>query len=149
MSTSNNDLYKSFKTRPYLIQDSNNNTVNDPEQVLKELEREIRTITDIVEWSLGNDKQLLDDIDNYDGYNNASKIGIALGLRLPEGVMEHQQEDYYLYKKNLITREEYDKRIRKNKGNSRREWLYHRRLIDESSSWLERMKAGEYIEHKQ
>ena len=141
LSTSNNDLYKSFKTRPYLIQDSNNKTIDDPEQVLKELEREIRTITDIVEWSLGNDKQLLDDIDNYDGYNNASKIGIALGLRLPEGVIEHQQEDHYLYSNNHISKKEYDKRIRKNKGNSRREWLYHRRLIDEASSWLERMKA--------
>lgn len=136
-----NACYKSFTSTPFLIQDVTKNSIEDHDLVLSQLQEEVHTITQIVEWSLQNDKNLLEDLENYTGYNNASKIGIALGITIPQGVIQHQQEDHYQYTHGEISQEEYLKRIGKNKGNSRREWLYHRRLTDEASSWLERVKA--------
>ena len=141
MSKNSKECYKSFTSTPFLIQDVKKNTIEDQKLVLSQLREEVRTITQIVEWSLHNDKHLLEDLDNYSGYSNASKIGIALGLTLPQGVIQHQQEDYYQYTAGIISEQEYLRKISKNSGNSRREWLYHRRLIDEASSWSERIKA--------
>lgn len=141
LSKNSKECYKSFTSTPFLIQDVKKNTIEDQKLVLSQLREEVRTITQIVEWSLHNDKHLLEDLDNYSGYSNASKIGIALGLTLPQGVIQHQQEDYYQYTAGIISEQEYLRKISKNSGNSRREWLYHRRLIDEASSWSERIKA--------
>lgn len=135
------ECYKSFTSTPFLIQDAKKNTIEDHSAVLQQLQEEVHTITQVAEWSLQNDKNLLEDLEHYSGYNNASKIGIALGLTIPQGVMQHQQDDYYQYTHSEISEKEYLKRIGKNSGNSRREWLYHSRLINEASSWLERVKA--------
>lgn len=142
MSKNSKECYKSFTSTPFLIQDANKNTIEDHSTVLQQLQEEVRTITQIVEWSLQNDKHLLEDLDNYSGYSNASKIGIALGLALPQGIMQHQRNDYHQYTSGIISEQEYLRNISKNSGNSRREWLYHRRLIDEASSWSERIKAA-------
>ena len=142
LSKNSKECYKSFTSTPFLIQDVKKNTIENHGTVLSQLREEVRTITSIVEWSLHNDKNLLEDLDNYSGYSNASKIGIALGITLPQGVIQHQQEDYYQYTHGEINEKEYLEKISKNSGNSRREWLYHRRLIDETSSWSERVKAA-------
>ena len=142
MSKNSKECYKSFTSTPFLIQDAKKNTIENHGTVLSQLREEVRIITQIVEWSLHNDKNLLEDLDNYTGYSNASKIGIALGLALPQGVIQHQRNDYHQYTVGIISEQEYLKKISKNSGNSRREWLYHRRLIDEASSWSERVKAA-------
>ena len=141
LSKNSKECYKSFQVTPFLIQDAKKNIIENHSTVLSQLQEEVRTITSIVEWSLYNDKNLLEDLDNYTGYSNASKIGIALGLALPQGIIQYQRNDYYKYTHGEISEEEYLKKISKNSGNSRREWLYHRRLIDEASSWSERIKA--------
>ena len=142
LSKNSKECYKSFTSTPFLIQDAKKNTIEDQKLVLSQLREEVRTITQIVEWSLHNDKHLLEDLENYTGYSNASKIGIALGLTIPQGVIQHQQKDHYQYTTGIISEKEYLEKISKNSGNSRREWLYHRRLIDEASSWSERIKAA-------
>ena len=142
LSKNSKECYKSFTSTPFLIQDANKNTIEDHSTVLQQLQEEVRTITQVVEWSLQNDKNLLEDLENYSGYNNASKIGIALGLTIPQGVMQHQQDDYYQYTHGEISEKEYLKKISKNSGNSRREWLYHSRIVNEASSWSERVKAA-------
>lgn len=142
LSKNSKECYKSFTSTPFLIQDAKKNTIEDQKLVLSQLREEVRTITQIVEWSLHNDNHLLEDLDNYSGYSNASKIGIALGLTIPQGVIQHQQEVHYQYIRGEISEKEYLEKISKNSGNSRREWLYHRRLIDEASSWSERIKAA-------
>lgn len=143
----NKHLYKSFTSKPFKITDHKDNDLNndDTTRVLGLLKDEIRIITDIVEWSLENDKQLLIDYDQYDGYPQASKIGIALGLQLPENIFPFQINNYNAYQEGIITQEEYYKNKRKTSGNSRRDWLYHRRLFDEVSSWLERIKASNKV----
>lgn len=140
-------LYKSFTSKPFKITDNKDNdlTSDDTTKVLGLLKDEIKIITDIVEWSLENDKQLLIDYDKYDGYPQASKIGIALGLTLPDNIFPFQINNHNAYQEGVITEEEYHKNIRKTSGNSRRDWLYHRRLFDEVSSWLERIKASNKI----
>lgn len=142
LSKNSNACYKSFTSTPFLIQDAKKNTIEDHSTVLQQLQEEVHTITQVVEWSLQNDKNLLEDLENYSGYNNASKIGIALGLTIPQGVMQHQRDDYYKYVTGIISEKEYLKRIGKNSGNSRREWLYHSRIVNEASSWSERVKAA-------
>ena len=142
LSKNSKECYKSFTSTPFLIQDAKKNTIEEHNDVLSQLREEVRTITQIVEWSLHNDKNLLEDLDNYSGYSNASKIGIALGLTLPQGVIQHQRDDYHQYTAGIISEQEYLRKISKNSGNSRREWLYHRRLIDEASSWSERIKTA-------
>ena len=53
-----NACYKSFTSTPFLIQDVNKNAIEDHNTVLSQLQEEVHTITQIVEWSLQNDKNL-------------------------------------------------------------------------------------------
>lgn len=46
------ECYKSFISTPFLIKDANKNTIEDHDAVLSQLQEEVHTITQIVEWSL-------------------------------------------------------------------------------------------------
>lgn len=141
LSKNSNKCYKSFAATPYSIKDSTGKDVDDKKLILARLKEEIESITAAAEWTLGNDLHLLDDIEKYDGFSSASKIGVSLGLELPQSIIPSHKESYISYLNGDITHEEHIKNVSKTSGNSRRQWLYHRRVVDEATSWLERIKA--------
>lgn len=141
LSKNSNKCYKSFTSTPYSIQDLSGKDVDDKNPILTRLKEEIQSITAAAEWTLRNDIHLLDDIEKYNGFNNASKIGISLGLELPQGVIPSHKESHINYSSGDISYEDHTKNVSKTSGNSRRQWLYHRRVADEATSWLERIKS--------
>ena len=137
LSKNSNKCYKSFTATPYSIHDLSGKDVDDTKLILARLKEEIQSITAAAEWTLRNDIHLLDDMERYNGFNNASKIGISLGLNLPQGVIPSHKESHISYSNGGISYKEHTKNVSKTSGNSRRQWLYHRRVVDEATSWLE------------
>lgn len=141
LSKNSNKCYKNFTATPYSIQDLSGKDADNKKPILTRLKEEIQSITAAAEWTLRNDIHLLDDIEKYNGFISANAIGISLGLNLPQGVIPSHKESCISYLNGDITHEEHIKNTSKTSGNSRRQWLYHRRVVDEATSWMERIKA--------
>lgn len=112
-------LYKSFTARPLLAVNLDHEQ-QDLREVLRLLEMDVRTLTDLAEYHLRSDETLLKDLDAYlsgGGTGTPQKIMERLKVRLPA-----------------------EFRTRRT-GASRFESLFQDRVGREALSWLERSKA--------
>ena len=91
-------------------------------EVLADLSRDVRTVTDLVEWHLGSDDGFLDNLRENGGHQPGAGLGPALGVTFPNGLFPRRT------------------------GSSRLLKMAMGRLVAEGRSWLARMDAaaGEY-----
>lgn len=123
---SSTDLHRALVLAPYL---ATTRPVGDEEPVelplneaLEALSRDVRTVTDLVEWHLGSDGGFLDNLQENGGTKPGSGLGQALGVTFPKGLFPRRT------------------------GSSRLLKMAMGRLVAEGRSWLARMDAatGEY-----
>lgn len=118
-----NELFKSFTMEPSFIlsDDSEGEILEEQNSILEDLRNDLITVTEMAEWILRDDHQLLDDLEEYDSQNlKNAKIGERLGVKIPDEVKG----------KRVI-------------GGSRFETLVLDRAIGEARSWRERVLVAQ------
>lgn len=119
-----NDIHKSFTIKNFNIINQHGEILDTQDHILiKELlAKDIRLITELAEYQLYADINLLKDLDTFQKENpNISQnntIGARLGIKIPQEIF-----------------------INRKSGNSRLEFIYQDKVIREAKSWLERIKA--------
>lgn len=126
------DIYKAFTVRPYGVTD-NDGVMLDLDKELALLKEEAESSAAIALWVLHNDKNLLQDLDNYlqNTKNVPStnyKIADALNVSIPLDLIPEWNQ-----KKNSYTK--------RASGASRFVDMTQQRIISEARSWLERVRA--------
>ena len=94
-----------------------NGVICDTDVVLGVLADDIRAITDLAQWQLYADAQLLADLDTDTGLGQNNVVARRLGISLPKAIQH--------------------------KGRSRFERMFRDRVVSEAKSWNERVKATE------